>query len=448
MSTELNLRVLAPVMAAFCAAAPVVASAEISRDLTFNQFIESAVNYLDQAQVKANDGVYVVGEWKAQVWSSPIPALVGVGTMLTLSGEEEPSAFTTSSIVNQLAVIYQDRPSLKKIPAMIARAIPSTERYREGAVFDFYPPRMWNGVRVHQAASMSLSPIWKGFTNVPPDADTTSVTYAARHYASSFAGKTMALPSAALKAFTQFRDRSRKSQYWDRDLKLENTGAFMTWLFDENNKKMPHMYFANPEAGPRIPFNINDVDCIVNMNVLRALALTKNSSAPGREQACKMLGDIATRELYPKCGIYYPNTYNFAYSATLMDAAGEKCLSPHYDRMVAYILKNQEFDGSWLNTDNMEKDPIQSTAFALTALARFADASNPDVNLAMRKAAAYLFRQAQETESGDVFWEGQTFFTATAVARSLVDWRSDAFTTAVATSALIKANDVLKHTKK
>ena len=30
---------------------------------------------------------------------------------------------------------------------------------------------------------------------------------------------------------------------------------------------MPRFWFAQPEDGVRIPFNDNDVDCIVNINV-------------------------------------------------------------------------------------------------------------------------------------------------------------------------------------
>lgn len=418
----------------------------VAKELVMEDVVQSALRFIEKSQVGAPDGVYVNGEWKAQVYTTPIAAAVGVGNLFSFHGEEEPSAFTTSSIINQLAVIYGDRPDLVRIPTMIKRALPSTERFREGFAYNFYPPRIWNGVRVHQAASMTLLPIWKGFTNVPQDADSTSVTYAARYYHGAMTGTDTRLPRETLNAFTKFRDLGRKAHYYNRGLGVRDSGAFLTWLFDENDPDMPHYYFADPARGSRIPFNRNDVDCIVNLNVLRTLALTKNSSSRGRSESCAVLSEVIEKKTYATCGIYYPNTYNFGYSMAMADRAGEKCLRPLSNRVVTYTLRHQDIDGGWYNNDNAEvNDRVQSTAFALYALAQFGDAADPEINLALRKGASFLFGSMSVSRDGEFYWKGETFFTATAIARSLVDWRSDVFTTSVALGALVRANEVLKN---
>jgi hypothetical protein len=99
---------------------------------------------------------------------------------------------------------------------MIAKAMPSVERFRErGGLYNFYPPKIWRGVRVHQAATMTLAPIWIGDTNVPEDSDTTSVTYSAKLYANRILGrpKSFEAPASVLKSFARYRDLDRDPHY-------------------------------------------------------------------------------------------------------------------------------------------------------------------------------------------------------------------------------------------
>jgi hypothetical protein len=403
---------------------------------TVEKIVHSGIAYLGAIQVSGKDGVYIDGEWKAQVYSGLAPVILGIGSLD--SPDEEPSAFTTASIANQLAVIYQEFPQYSEIPALVAKAVPSFERYREGAMYNFYPPRMWRGVRVHQTATMTLAPIWKGFTNIPEDADTSSVSYAARHYHALFQGKKFQMPRAALKSFSSYRDLNRAPHYYNERYRLVNTGAFMTWQMDENDPAMPRFYFAEPEEGKRIPFNDNDVDCIVNLNVLRMLALTENSDIKGRDQACGLLAYQIQSKQYPSCGIYYPNTFNFAYSAALADKAGEKCLRPYSDEMMEYVLKTQSKDGGWYNVDNdpLLNDRLNSTSFAVYSLTHFGDKDDPRVRKAVAKGLNFILAHMKTSRSGYSYWAGEVFFTATALARTQVNWKSNAYTTSLALVAL------------
>jgi hypothetical protein len=413
-----------------------------SRIANLSEIATLNLRFIANSQVKKADGVYVPGEWRTQVYSSPVAVVLGIGDLL--KGEEEPSAFTTSTMVNQLMSLYKDHPEFKQIPPMIARALPSVERFREGVLYNFYPPKIWRGVRVHQAATMTLSPIWIGDSNVPEDADTSSVTYTAKFFSAQLAGKKFAIPPAVLKSFKTYRDLKREPHYYNADMRMYNTGAYLTWQMNENDPRMPRFWFAQPEEGARIPFNDNDVDCVVNINVLKMLALTGNSRLPGRDKACGLLGYVVNSEGYAKCGIYYPNTYNFHYSASLMDASGETCLRPYADQMVSFILKNRGADGGWYNQDNYHVDDrVHATAFAMLGLAQFGQASDARVRNALASGSKFLMSRLKRSQAGNLYWEGEVFFTATAIARSLIDWKNDSFTTAVSLSALLKADKVL-----
>ena len=411
--------------------------------LKLENIAQSTLQFIANSQVEEEDGVYVPGEWKAQVSSSLFSVILGVGTF---HGEEEPSAFTTGSIMNQLAMIYLDYPQYSQIPAMINKALPSLDRFREGDLYNFYPPKMWRGVRVHQAATMSLAPAWKGFTNIPEDADTSSVSHTAHYFADKLSGKSFVLPTSVTDSYSLYRDLNRSAHKINNKQRMINTGAFLTWQYDENNPEMPRKYYAGPEEGKRIPFNKNDVDCVVNLNVLRLLALTGHSNIEGRDQSCGLMAYIILSKEYARCGMYYPNTYYFHYTASAMDQAGENCLRPYKQQMVDFILETQKADGGWYNIENKYgEDRIHATAFALHGLAQFGDTKDDRVREALENGSSYLRSRLQRSSDGLLYWPGEIFFTATGVARSLgdVNWRSDTFTTVVSISALLNVQQAL-----
>jgi hypothetical protein len=113
--------------------------------------------------------------------------------------------------------------------------------------------------------------------------------------------------------------------------------------------------------------------------------------------------------------------------------------------MVGFILRHQTDDGGWFNDDNLWLgDRVHATAFALFALARFANPADAKARQALLKARHFLLEKLSRSPAGDLYWQGEVFFTDTAAARSLVNWRSDSFTTAVALSALFKTEQALK----
>lgn len=408
--------------------------------------IESAL----QEQVATTSDIYWAGEWPTKIDSTLVPVLVGVGNLFAM--EDEASAFTTGSVINQIAGLYfrfpqyQQTELFRRIPAAVAKGTGTFERYREGVLYNFYPARDWRGVKVRQPIAMSLAGIWKGFTNIPQDADTTSVTYAAKTYNDRMQGTASTTLTAELTAtLSLYRDDNRNPHYYNRFEKRKKTGAFLTWLMNEKDPNMPRYYFADPEKGTRIPFNKNDVDCVVNLNVLRMLALHK-TDIPGRRESCDLINDMIVKAEHATCGIYYPNTYNLSFSAAIAHQAGESCIHDENKKRIAdFVTYSQLGDGGWTNDRNTWKDRIQSTAFAMNALLEFGNLNDRAVQSTLFHGMAFLLRQARVDDQGNVFWKAEVFFTATAIARSLIVWRSQAYTTLSVVSVLFKMKEKFPH---
>lgn len=414
--------------------------------LSLKDFAMSNLRYISAEQIPVANELYQAGEFPTEIHSTVIPGAVGVGKLI--GHNQEATAFTTASVVNAIAIIYLNHPNLrrekevKNIRNIVDKAVPTFELYREGDLYNFYPPREWRGVRVHQPIDMFLTPMWKGFTNVPEDADTSSSVYAAKLYQAQMNGQSFKVPEQFFNSLQEFRDVNRKPQFYNRREERIETGAFMTWMADEKDRNAPRFWFASPEKGTRIPFNKNDVDCIVNVNVLRMLALNGSMNEPGRKASCDMINDMIKKNEHFSCGVYYPNTYNLAYSVSELEKAGESCIEDTRKKQtVEFILSGQSADGGWSNDRNVWIDRVQSTAFAMNALLEFGDRNDPRVDNSLRYGVRFLMLNAKKSKQGDRYWQGELFFTATAIARSLIAWKSTSFTTAVAAGVLIKMHE-------
>jgi hypothetical protein len=72
-------------------------------------------------------------------------------------------------------------------------------------------------VRGPRAGNEYVPKYIQGLTNIPPDADTTSVTYTAQYFDQVMNGKQIqAVPQGALDTFSTFRDLNRTSHYYKR----------------------------------------------------------------------------------------------------------------------------------------------------------------------------------------------------------------------------------------
>lgn len=412
---------------------------------TLQEVALSALEYSFKDQVDTADRIYLAGEFRTKIQSTLVPALVGVGK--AFSQDDEASAFTTGAVVNVLAPIYlkhpelQRNPTLKKIPAVIAKAVKTYPRYKAGSTYNFYPPlQLENGQIVRRPIDMTLNPIWHGFTNIPNDSDTTSTVLTSLIYNKMVNGTKFEIDVNSLEEISTYQDLNRNPMYYNRFEKRIKTGAFMTWLMNEKDPKMPRFFFASSEKGERIPFNKNDVDCIVNVNILKLLTLSKKS-IPGDSSACEMVNDMIAKDENATCGIYYPNTYNLGFSLAANKSMGSQCLKRENENtLVKKIIDEQTADGNWVNI-NIWEDHTLSTTFALTALLEFGDLNDRFVLQSIFYGVHYLLKTAR-LKDDLVNWPEDNFFTATAIARSLIMWRSKAYTNASIAAVLLRLHQL------
>ena len=274
--------------------------------------IEKSLKFIEVSQKKQNDGLYFKGEWPVDMRSYFLPALLGVGKLFA-QPVDEPTSFATSSISNILAGIYFENSKYQQIKPMIKYGLISVEQnYKVGDVYSYYSEMDFNGttVRGPRAVRDYIPEYIQGLTHIPPDADTTSVTYVAKFFdALMNQTKKIEVPQGALETFSMFRDLNRTSHYYNWLDGVRKSGAFMTWFIDEKSPTIPKSVFDKPDLGARIPFNFNDVDCVVNANVLRMLTLTENKNQAGYKESCDVLNFSVLNNLQSQCGIYYPNSF-------------------------------------------------------------------------------------------------------------------------------------------
>jgi hypothetical protein len=409
--------------------------------------IQSALLYLESTQTTYEDG-YEPGQWRAQVTSTSLPSHVGVGEPGV--SYEEPSAFVAASVANVLAEIYfANRRDFPAIPGMIDKAVAgldvyrSEHDYRGGPDFYFYPPKVYGDLLVRGPRFMHLNPRWYGFTDTPPDADTSSSSFLLLSYQKAMKERVspqeagFSLTPETIDEFESARDVNRLPHIYNRLHGDVNTGAFLTWLFDENSPSMPHYYFASPDKGERIPFNWNDVDCVVNTNVIKMLTVSHEEGTPGYANACQYLNRVAARREFYTCGMYYPSDFALPYAMSVALELGAECLEPSRGGLLENVLASQEKDGSWKNHELISRpDPVQSTAWALNTLLLLGNPQDGGQRASAQRAVDFLISQSSLDEAGHVYWTGQVFYGAIFIARYPVVWRSSAYTTALAVRAL------------
>ena len=112
------------------------------------------------------------------------------------------------------------------------------------------------------------------FFNVPNDADDSSVAISTRYLHSLRNGRKLSSDDLeVLRLFCLYRDLNRVMEDGRDSYKGKDSGAFLTWLKDENQPT-----FTTPNTGV-IPLGVNNVDAVVNANVLFSFILGVGSVA-------------------------------------------------------------------------------------------------------------------------------------------------------------------------
>jgi len=251
--------------------------------------------------------------------------------------------------------------------------------------------------------------------------------------------------------FSPWRDVERSRTDPREDWKQPNSGAFLTWLSDER---------AAGNRQPASPLMPNNVDCVVQANVIWALAARGALATPGVAESCALVGKALVHHQYPACAHYYPSHWMLPYAAArALVHGGATCVSQPGDHgvspllaMVDTSLAFQQADGAWDDNAAFANEPTDvaprhgefggdakafSTALNLNTLLMVRDltevaARRDAVEAAIGRGFAWLTTHATH-QDGQVFWQGGVFFSASLP--WLAVWKSRPLTTALVLEA-------------
>lgn len=318
------------------------------------------------------------------------------------------------------------------------------------------PPRYW----VERCLDPKENPTGAdALFNIPNDSDDTATVVAfQRLFAQRFPG-TPAPELDALKSAGNFRDIGRKMEDGRDSWKGKNTGAFLTWMKDENEPT-----FGTPESGI-IPLGVNNVDCVVNANVAFSMALNGLKKEPGYIEALTLLAASVEKHAWPDAGLYYPQYMIFPYTVTRawrdggaregpMPAAMSKLLNDLLNEQEAWGKKNPGRVGAFPGGE--DRSDHLSTALGLNSLLNIgreiaernnlADRYDRGINTAVQylirsaKSPAITYNSTRAIFSGKNYkaktWDSGLFFSASFW--DLGQWRSELLTVAIVAEGLMK----------
>lgn len=414
---------------------------------------ERAINFLAASQVKETQGIKrFIGEWACyEDVDKTTPRIGDAGY-----SAYDSNLFTTATIHNSLAEIYKMDSSYSKIPGMLKLAMKNIILYKnedkelpqfnfwqklpipenllgKGETIDDYP-YLRRGNHFHLMGKF----VWYA-SNVQDDADDTSLAFTAYKLNQEVLGLTENnnpswLNQPIAPVFDKWRDRNRTNfNIYNLTLgDFKETGAYLTWLGPEG---IFPGHLMLPRVPEYIPFGTNDIDCVVNTNVIGALALYSEENAKGYKNACDFVNSKIRKNQHKRCGVYYPNEFNFYYTAMRAHASGAICIEESLPKIIEVTLENQNKDGSW---DTANKDHIQSTAYALGALMKLPRKSAA-VNKSIDKGVEYLLSvKIDEAKNPYSYWDGGVFFSGGRVFRQRVSFRSTPYTTALIAEIFVK----------
>ena len=146
-----------------------------------------------------------------------------------------------------------------------------------------------------------------------------------------------------VKSVSDYVDTNRSLEHaLNEKWKKKNTGAFLTWAETE----------APEQPVNRIMDLVNDVDCVVNLNILSALSYYENNldslppqTAKARDNSCELIHQVLVNNQEDVCGTWYTRKSHFylafakAYKAdTFCIEADKKLVYERAKNRAKYLL--------------------------------------------------------------------------------------------------------------
>ena len=422
-----------------------------------DSLVRKGLNYLYDAQQKETVGTtYFKGEWKSFITNECFfPMLIKKGKKA-----DDSNCFTTASVHNLLAEIYLSHPNYDIIPKMLAPAYENIMQFRNNGIFNFW--HYLNRAENLQKKKHKLNPekymqfrpnnfyfksrFYNNCTNVCNDADDTALGFMVMKLNKKAipTNSNNIVPDSIGTYFSSYRNIDRKKTHFYNFFfsKRENIkGAFCTWFGKETGYTgIGFLPFASKQK-QYIPYNTNEVDCIVNSNILLALYYYNEMETPGVKEAIRMLKNIVTTNRCNDCGIYYPTEFTLHYIVSQLINKGITDFNDNIPEMLDRVARSQRDDGSF-KTD-IKGNELQSTLYALLTMCNIGQVEKYNTLPLIEKAMSYVLSQAVEKDN-QIYWNGGVFFSGGTVVRDVFLWRSDAITTTLAITAILKYDEIKK----
>ena len=122
--------------------------------------------------------------------------------------------------------------------------------------------------------------------------------------------------------------------------KEKDSSAFMTWAEEEAPKKSPN----------RIMDLVNDVDCVVNLNILTALSLYENTlnelpqkTQMAKIQSCELVHDVIRYQKEDRCATWYTRPSHFYLAFAKAYKADTYCLGEDFTMVLKRSKKRAKY---------------------------------------------------------------------------------------------------------
>ncbi|MEI7801057.1 MAG: hypothetical protein WCI97_00255 [Bacteroidota bacterium] len=420
---------------------------------SINASIDGAIDFLIHTQQQETIGTSKYkGEWPAYV--------TNLETSLYLGSRGDSAwdsqCFSNSMIHNVLAEIVLSHPQYSRLIPSLQLSLENIHAFERQKGFAFWhvlPPAPWwkkkkhfkNPELFYQTRPNNYH--YKGnflnkYANISNDADDTGLGYLAylnsKKLSQLFSfSDTVTLPLFLDSLYSTWRD-TRKVRHSFSTYNLtygyfHRRGAFLTWLSKESFY-YPFRLFFPFKHKQNLPMGNNDMDCVVNCNVVRALNAYGLQNTKGFTEAIAFITDaLDSKKHCFTCGIYYPSEFTLHYFASEAYREGVTVLKDAVVKTIPFILSSQNADGSWSSA--LPQNNFHITALCLNALMNSGVKSDSLLH-SIEKGISFLLAN-QKTNDNGTYWTGGIFFTSGYTIRHTHVWRSDAVTTSLVIEALV-----------
>ena len=426
---------------------------------SINASINGAIDFLIHSQQQETIGSdYYKGEWPSYLTETETSIYMGNAG----DSAYDSNCYSSLMVHNTLAEIVLSHPEYSQLLPALDLSLENIKSYKRGDGFAFWhvlpPAPWWHKKRFTKNPELYFGTRpnhyhYKGnalnkYANIYNDADDTSLGYLAllnskklkQHFHLSDTTTYTAFPDSLFSQWRNTRKVRRSNSFYNITYGYtKRTGAFLTW-FNREPCFNPFGFLFPSKKKPNLPLRVNNVDCVVNCNVVRALHVFGLENTTGYNEACSFIADaLANEKRCFRCGIYYPSDFSLHYFASEALLNGVTQLNDPVCNAIPFILSLQNPNGSW--SDRFAQNDFHVTALCVNTLINSGIKSDAVLH-SIETGIKFLLTNQQHNSSG-IYWTGGVFFSAGEPLRFTHVWRSDAVTTALVIEALVHYKDLL-----